>query len=49
MNSSSKPTVGVLLTIVRLDVAGIGLTLPILPRLLAEHTRTTSAGVSAPF
>ena len=36
--------VGVLLTIVGLDVAGIGLTLPILPRLLVEVAQTKDLG-----
>ena len=35
---------GVLLTIVGLDVAGIGLTLPIIPRLLAEVAHTGDLG-----
>jgi DHA1 family tetracycline resistance protein-like MFS transporter len=36
--------VGVLLTIVALDVAGIGLTLPIIPRLLVEVAHTSDLG-----
>ena len=44
MTSPSKSTVGVLLTIVGLDLAGIGLTLPILPRLLAEVAHTNDLG-----
>jgi DHA1 family tetracycline resistance protein-like MFS transporter len=36
--------VGVLLTIVGLDVAGIGLTLPIIPRLLVEVAHTGDLG-----
>ena len=35
---------GVLLTIVALDVAGIGLTLPIIPRLLVEVAHTSDLG-----
>ncbi len=35
---------GVLLTIVALDVAGIGLTLPIIPRLLVEVAHTADLG-----
>ena len=44
MTNSVKPTVGVLLTIVALDVAGIGLTLPIIPRLLAQVAHTAELG-----
>jgi MFS transporter, DHA1 family, tetracycline resistance protein len=44
MTNSVRPTVGVLLTIVALDVAGIGLTLPIIPRLLAEVAHTGDLG-----
>jgi MFS transporter, DHA1 family, tetracycline resistance protein len=43
-NNSARSTVGVLLTIVGLDVAGIGLTLPIIPRLLVEVAHTGELG-----
>jgi DHA1 family tetracycline resistance protein-like MFS transporter len=35
---------GVVLTIVALDFAGIGLTLPIIPRLLSEVAHTSDLG-----
>lgn len=44
-NSEAKqPGVGVVLTIIGLDASGIGLTLPILPRLLSEVAHTTELG-----
>jgi DHA1 family tetracycline resistance protein-like MFS transporter len=39
-----QPGVGVVLTIIGLDASGIGLTLPILPRLLSEVAHTTELG-----
>jgi MFS transporter, DHA1 family, tetracycline resistance protein len=41
---TKQPGVGVVLTIIGLDASGIGLTLPILPRLLSEVTHTTELG-----
>ena len=41
---SKQAGVGVVLTIIGLDAAGIGLTLPILPRLLSEVAHTTELG-----
>lgn len=41
---SKQPGVGVVLTIIGLDASGIGLTLPILPRLLSEVAHTTELG-----
>jgi DHA1 family tetracycline resistance protein-like MFS transporter len=43
-SESKQPGVGVVLTIIGLDAAGIGLTLPILPRLLSEVAHTTELG-----
>src|SRR5271169_3714672 len=39
-----RPGLGVVLTIVALDFAGIGLTLPIIPRLLSEVAHTSELG-----
>jgi DHA1 family tetracycline resistance protein-like MFS transporter len=39
-----RPGLGVVLTIVALDFAGIGLTLPIIPRLLSEVAHTADLG-----
>jgi MFS transporter, DHA1 family, tetracycline resistance protein len=41
---AKQPGVGVVLTIIALDASGIGLTLPILPRLLSEVAHTTELG-----
>ena len=41
---AKQPGVGVVLTIIGLDASGIGLTLPILPRLLSEVAHTTELG-----
>ena len=41
---SKRAGVGVVLAIIGLDAAGIGLTLPILPRLLSEVAHTTELG-----
>ena len=41
---SGKPGLGVVLAIVALDFAGIGLTLPIIPRLLSEVAHTSDLG-----
>lgn len=41
---SKQPGVGVVLTIIGLDTSGVGLTLPILPRLLSEVAHTTELG-----
>jgi DHA1 family tetracycline resistance protein-like MFS transporter len=41
---SKQPGVGVVLAIIGLDAAGIGLTLPILPRLLSDVAHTTELG-----
>jgi DHA1 family tetracycline resistance protein-like MFS transporter len=41
---SKQPGVGVVLAIIGLDASGIGLTLPILPRLLSELAHTTDLG-----
>jgi DHA1 family tetracycline resistance protein-like MFS transporter len=41
---SKQPGVGVVLAIIGLDASGIGLTLPILPRLLSEVAHTTELG-----
>jgi DHA1 family tetracycline resistance protein-like MFS transporter len=41
---SKKPGVGVVLAIIGLDASGIGLTLPILPRLLSEVAHTNELG-----
>lgn len=41
---SKQPGVGVVLVTIGLDAAGIGLTLPILPRLLSEVAHTTELG-----
>jgi MFS transporter, DHA1 family, tetracycline resistance protein len=43
-SESKQPGVGVVLTIIGLDAAGIGLTLPILPRLLSDVAHTTELG-----
>jgi DHA1 family tetracycline resistance protein-like MFS transporter len=42
--AKKPPGVGVVLTIIGLDASGIGLTLPILPRLLSEVAHTTELG-----
>lgn len=41
---SKQPGIGVVLAIIGLDASGIGLTLPILPRLLSEVAHTTELG-----
>jgi MFS transporter, DHA1 family, tetracycline resistance protein len=41
---AKQPGVGVVLTIIGLDASGIGLTLPILPRLLSDVAHTTELG-----
>jgi MFS transporter, DHA1 family, tetracycline resistance protein len=41
---SKQPGVGVVLVIIGLDASGIGLTLPILPRLLTEVAHTSELG-----
>jgi DHA1 family tetracycline resistance protein-like MFS transporter len=41
---SKQPGIAVVLTIIGLDASGIGLTLPILPRLLSEVAHTTELG-----
>src|SRR5271170_8428680 len=41
---SKKQGLGVVLAIVALDFAGIGITLPIIPRLLSEVARTPDLG-----
>ena len=41
---SKQPGIGVVLAIIGLDASGIGLTMPILPRLLSEVAHTTELG-----
>jgi DHA1 family tetracycline resistance protein-like MFS transporter len=44
MTQPKNPAIGVLYAIVLLDISGIGITLPILPRLLSEVAHTSELG-----